>query len=622
MDKENSSSQKNDKDASNQKRVNANQIESQRLQWLAYCYFHDGKYYESLELYNLLYETESDPTYHLYRACCLYHLQNYDKALEICQLGPPTRLQNRLLLHIYHKKKNEIEMLKYYEKISDTTPDQLSLAAIHYSRSHFQDATDIYKKEWMAHRNDLAIQIYVAFCFYQLDRHDTSNDIIEPYLNEYPDSIIANNLKACNIFRLYDGKQAINFLRKKTNIIEIMNCTTAYNQYFNLIKHNMCVFKNGQNALDILPPLIQQNDESMFDMQSPSANEKISNIIKTSHVLNIPEARLNLAIYHLKNDEFVEAYQLIKDLKPSSAIEYILKAVVAASIGQLKMKTVNQYKGNRNANSNSNRNSIGYSKSNLSSPSPGLSGISADGNIEDFEKEINFAIKCFNLVGSSQSECDTIPGRQCMASYHFLNKEFEDVLIYLESIKDFMRDSDIFNYNFGITLVQCGKYKQGEQVLLSISDENMSIDLKYDFAYLSHLCTAYIHNDKAWEAWNLYLQTETTKDSFYLLQLIANQCYKIGSFYYSAKAFDALLLIDKNNATNNSSSSNSQEYWFGKRGACCGVFQMVVAGNEMKENLFDIMQMLHNDISSNPQSNFILRAMKQWCNQNNIVPQY
>lgn len=37
----------------------------------------------------------------------------------------------------------------------------------------------------------------------------------------------------------------------------------------------------------------------------------------------------------------------------------------------------------------------------------------------------------FHLVGSSQTECDTIPGRQCMASCFFLVKQFEDVLIYL-----------------------------------------------------------------------------------------------------------------------------------------------------------------------------------------------
>lgn len=41
----------------------------------------------------------------------------------------------------------------------------------------------------------------------------------------------------------------------------------------------------------------------------------------------------------------------------------------------------------------------------------------------------------------SCSECDTIPGRQCMASCFFLLKNFEDVNIYLNSIKTYMYGS-------------------------------------------------------------------------------------------------------------------------------------------------------------------------------------
>jgi intraflagellar transport protein 56 len=48
----------------------------------------------------------------------------------------------------------------------------------------------------------------------------------------------------------------------------------------------------------------------------------------------IPEARLNLVIYYLKNDEVTEAYNLIKDLDCVLPKEYILKAVVHAVIGQ------------------------------------------------------------------------------------------------------------------------------------------------------------------------------------------------------------------------------------------------------------------------------------------------
>lgn len=46
---------------------------------------------------------------------------------------------------------------------------------------------------------------------------------------------------------------------------------------------------------------------------------------------------------------------------------------------------------------------------------------------------------------------------------------------------------------------------------------------------------------------------------------------QMGQFYYSAKAFDVLERLDPN-----------PEYWEGKRGACVGIFQMILAGREPK----------------------------------------
>lgn len=46
------------------------------------------------------------------------------------------------------------------------------------------------------------------------------------------------------------------------------------------------------------------------------------------------------------------------------------------------------------------------------------------------------------------------------------------------------------------------------------------------------------------------------------MQLIANDCYKMGAFLYAARAFDVLERLDPN-----------PEYWEGKRGACVGAFQ-------------------------------------------------
>jgi hypothetical protein len=57
------------------------------------------------------------------------------------------------------------------------------------------------------------------------------------------------------------------------------------------------------------------------------------------------------------------------------------------------------------------------------------------GQMMGSREHLKMAQQYFQLVGASASECDTIPGRQCMASCFFLLKQFEDVNIYLNSVK-------------------------------------------------------------------------------------------------------------------------------------------------------------------------------------------
>jgi len=90
--------------------------------------------------------------------------------------------------------------------------------------------------------------------------------------------------------------------------------------------------------------------------------------------------------------------------------------------------------------------------------------------------------------------------------------------------------------------------------------------------YFVFVCMhADIMNKKSQQAWELYLKMETSAESFSLLQLIANDCYKMGQFWHAAKAFDMLERLDP-----------SPEHWEGKRGACVGVFQRIVAGQQNK----------------------------------------
>jgi intraflagellar transport protein 56 len=55
-------------------------------------------------------------------------------------------LKNRLLFHLAHKFGDEKKLMEQHQQLEDVLEDQLSLAAIHYLRSHYQEAIDIYKK--------------------------------------------------------------------------------------------------------------------------------------------------------------------------------------------------------------------------------------------------------------------------------------------------------------------------------------------------------------------------------------------------------------------------------------------------------------------------------------------
>ncbi|XP_013422208.1 intraflagellar transport protein 56 isoform X1 [Lingula anatina] len=507
--------------------------------YIAYCAFHLGDYKRAMEEYERVVKREGSlPDVWTYLACCYFFLGMYKESDEACKKAlerleperhpdeaPKSRLQNRLMFHLSHKFNDEKRLMGHHQSLQDIIEDQLSLASIHYLRSHYQEAIDIYKRILLDNRDYLALNVYVALCYYKLDYYDVSQEVLAVYLQSYPDSAVAINLKACNHFRLYNGKAAEAELKALQDM-----ASPSFTFARDLIKHNLVVFRGGEGALQVLPPLIDV----------------------------LPEARLNLVIYHLKQDDIGEAYNLIKNLEPTTPQEYILKGVVNAALGQDQ--------GTR--------------------------------------EHLKIAQQYFQLVGGSASECDTIPGRQCMASCFFLLKQFEDVLIYLNSIKSYFYNDDMFNFNYAQAKAASPvcNYKEAEEVFLLIQSEK----IKNDYTYLSWLARCYIMNRKARLAWELYLKMETSGESFSLLQLIANDCYKTGQFFYAAKAFDVLERLDPN-----------PEYWEGKRGACVGVFQMIIAGHEPRETLRDVIQMLRN--TGNPQVEYIVRTMKKWAKENRVA---
>ncbi|KAJ3197005.1 Intraflagellar transport protein 56 [Irineochytrium annulatum] len=446
--------------------------------WLSYTSFHLGDYRKAMEVYQtMVKEPNCDQLIHLYLACCYFFMGMYKEADEAAQKGPTCKLQNRLLFHLSHKFNDEKRLMGYHQNLQDVIEDQLCLASIHYLRSHYQEAIDIYKRILLENRDYLAINVYVAMCYYKLDYYDVSQEVLSVYLQHFPDSVVAINLKACNHFRLYNGKAAEAELH---TIAERPHSVFRFGE--DLIKQNMVVFRGGEGALQVFPTLLDV----------------------------IPEARLNLVIFYLRNDDIVSAYNLMKDVEPATPQEYILKGIVNATLGQ----------------------------------------------DQESRDHLKIAQQYFQLVGGSASECDTIPGRQCMASCFFLLKQFDDVLIYLNSIKGYFYNDDTFNFNYGEAKVAAGAFEEAEDILLMIQNEKFKNE-------------------------------------------------KMGHYLYSAKAFDVLERLDSN-----------PDYWEGKRGACIGVLQQIISGEESKDSIRDIITLLRN--TSNPQVEYIIRIIKKFAKENRL----
>lgn len=81
---------------------------------------------------------------------------------------------------------------------------------------------------------------------------------------------------------------------------------------------------------------------------------------------------------------------------------------------------------------------------------------------------------------------------------------------------------------------------------------------------------------------------------------------KMGHFYYAARAFDLMERMDHN-----------PEYWEGKRGACAGTFQLIIAGQEPREILREIILLLKN--TNSKESENMIKVMKNWAREVGVI---
>ena len=411
----------------------------------------------------------------------------------------------------------------------NSVADKLTLAALQFLKTEYDEAIEIYKKIYMDKKYD-ALNIYLAMCYYKLEYFDIALDLVNHYLTIHKDSVVANNLKAAIEYSSTGNDKAAQIYI--LNLQEVCkNKTNNLIEDSDLLRHNMAVFDNEETS--------NSNKLKIF-----------SNLVDV-----IPESKLNLIIYYLRNDQVNQAYNLIKDIQPQTTKEYILKAVVHCLLGQ-------------------------------QSPN----------NSEHLKKAQTY----FQSIGASASECDTIEGRQCMASCFRLTGIFNDEIIYLESIETYLKDDDDFNWNYGIALAACQNYKLAEEVLLRIKKEKY----RNDQIFLSWLSRCYIMNNKPDIAWNLYISIENNIVAVYILSFISHEFYRMGHFYYSFKAF---LFLEK--------FSPSSENTNGKVSSAIGVFYQLVSAKIGSEKLQEVIHYL-NDGAQSEEVKKSIKLFKKWGKEN------
>ena len=368
-----------------------------------------------------------------------------------------------------------------------------------------------------------------ALCLFSQGSYNESLAAGEFYLKVEPESPFAVNLQACNMYHLCDdgGKSALDLLTSQLPSHDRL-------EPHPLVSHNIAALKGGEKALSTWPKLLN----------------------------SVPEARLNLALYYLREGEVEAASDLMNEVEADSPQSHLVCGILHARRAQTCTHG------------------------------------------EDQEDALELARHHFQSAGQSSTECDTVNGRQSMVSYLFLMSQFEDVLHYLDSIREHQQEDDVYHWNRGMALCASGEYAEGLNALRKVTDESF----KNELAYSMWLAKCHIEMGNIDEAWECYLQAEDEDVSYEVLQLVANECYRLEgtNFIYSARAFFELRL------------DSFQEFSKGFLGACVGYFRHLVVAHgdgspmtgQESDSLHEILDML--DSFDVPKMVNASNMMKNW----------
>ncbi|XP_065561026.1 intraflagellar transport protein 56-like isoform X2 [Artemia franciscana] len=417
--------------------------------------------------------------------------------LEILPDIPDSERKNRLAMHVLNVLGEEEEASIYAAKLINIPEDRLSIAALEYFKGNYREASEMYRNVSLHFGGVSAMDIYCAMSYYHLDSNDMAIELCEKYLKKHPDSILASNLKACCHYRLGNIKGAVDAISKVKDFEYQLP-----EAFRDIINHNVAVLRDGDGALQVWPQCKN----------------------------NVPEARFNLTIYFLRNNNIRSSLELLKEIEPRTSQEIFIKANTYCAIGQ-----------------------------------------------EDNDDEaIEIAESLYYSIGSNESDCDTITGRQAMASYLILQKKYEEALVYLDSIKVYCSENDEFNANYGQIKAACGDFNGALEHLLYVTSETA----RNDFTYLACLAKCYVSTGHPDQAWELNTSAKTTEEVFALVQLVASSCYKNKYYGIAARAYHQATLLDPKNT----------HHWYGLRASIMGILKNITEKgltDELEQQLSD-----------------------------------
>ncbi|XP_031628758.1 intraflagellar transport protein 56 [Contarinia nasturtii] len=490
-----------------------------------------------------------------WKTFCNFHLGNYKEALNeykcikdsnTSRIDSNTLMMNMAICQFY--------LGMYFESqsiVDDIPNNSLKVRLLFHLAHKLNDEDRLLELHGSLSLDTVEDQLSLASMHYLRAHYQDAIDIYKKILLDKKEFIALNISLALCFYKLdfFDHSQealdlyltkypdsiiAINL--KACNRFRLTNATAAENELKNLIRID------GIFGTDLIMHnlVVFRNGEGALQILP-----KLIDVIS--------EARLNLTIYYLRSGDVDKAQDLMgKILKPSVPSEYILKGVIHTLLAQ-KL---------------------------------------------DSREHLKNAGQYFQLVGGSATECDTIGGRQCMASAFFLYGQFEEVLVYLNSIRSFFVNDDVFNYNYAQAKAATGNYKEAIDLFNQITDPFIIQQSSFSMV----LCKCYILCGNSEEAWTLYMSRNSR--NIMMLQLIAIECYRIGQYWVAAKAFDMLEKL---------SSDPNPEYYEGKRGACIGALYSIItsrATGSPPNGLMDICDLLRE--SNNPQADTIVKIIRRF----------